>query len=132
LHFALRKERAWPFLWIMVRVELPLSRRWTMPKLMLCLSEVLRDFRGLFRPCFRRRQWQSFVTVLRGLLEQAAALKGLRTCVWKTVSLLGRARFRALWPWSPITVARTGQADFRPERSRRNSPGVGGDPRHPS
>jgi hypothetical protein len=65
LHFALRKERAWPFPWIMVRVELPLSRRWTMPKLMLCLSEVLRDFRELFRLCFRC-QWQSFVTVFGG------------------------------------------------------------------
>jgi hypothetical protein len=29
-----------------------------MPKPMICLSEALRNFLELFRPCFSRRQWK--------------------------------------------------------------------------
>jgi len=41
-----------------------------MPKPMICLCEALRNFLALFHPCFSRRQWKYFVTVLLGLVEQ--------------------------------------------------------------
>ena len=88
-----------------------------MPKPMICLSEVLRNFLELFRPCFSRRQWKYFVIVLLGLMEQEGrhTLKGLLASVWEKVPLSGLSRFLGLWPWSPAEVARTWQADFRQE-----------------
>ncbi|GIW00690.1 hypothetical protein [Roseiflexus sp.] len=88
-----------------------------MPKPMICLSEALHDFLELFRPCFSRRQWKHFVTVLLGLIEQEGrhTLKGLLASVWEKVSLSGLSRFLGLWSWSPAEGARTWQADFRQE-----------------
>jgi hypothetical protein len=84
---------------------------------MICLSEALRNFLELFRPCFSRRQWKYFVTVLLGLIEQEGrhTLKGMLASVWEKVSLSGLSRFLALWPWSPAEVAHIWQADFRQE-----------------
>ena len=40
-----------------------------MPKPIVCLSAQLRQYLELFRPCFSKRQWKYFVTVLLGLIE---------------------------------------------------------------
>ncbi|MGC9025789.1 MAG: transposase [Chloroflexia bacterium] len=71
----------------------------------------------MFRPCFSRRQWKYFVTVLLGLIEQEGrhTLKGLLASVWEKVSLSGLSRFLGLRSWSPAEVARTWQVDFRQE-----------------
>ncbi len=38
-----------------------------MPKPIVCLSDALRQYLEIFRPCFRKRQWKYFVIVLLGL-----------------------------------------------------------------
>ena len=85
-----------------------------MPKPMICLSDVMRNFLELFRPCFSQRQWKYFVTVLLGLVEYEGrhTLRGLLRGVWEKVSLSGLSRFLSLWPWSAEEVSRTWQADF--------------------
>lgn len=85
-----------------------------MPKPIVCLSQPLRNFLKLFRPCFSHRQWKYFVIVLLGLIEQEGrhTLKGLLASVWERVSL---SRFLGLWSWSPAEVVHTWQADFRQE-----------------
>jgi hypothetical protein len=40
-----------------------------MPKPIVCLSEQLCQYLEAFRPCFSKRQWKYFVTVLLGLVE---------------------------------------------------------------
>ncbi len=88
-----------------------------MPKPMICLFAPLCKYLELFRPCFSRRQWKYFVTVLLGLIEREGrhTLKGLRGSVWEKASLSGLSRFLGLWSWSPEAMAQTWQADFRQE-----------------
>ncbi len=86
-----------------------------MPKPVVCLSESLHQFLETFRPCFRRRQWKYFVTVLLGLIEGEgrSTLTGLLRCVGERVSLSGLSRFLSRWPWSSAEVAATWWARFR-------------------
>ena len=86
-----------------------------MPKPIVCLSEVLRQFLEAFRPCFSRRQWKYFVTVLLGLIEQEgrSTLTGFRACIGEPISLSGLSRFLGHWPWSPRQVVATWLTRFR-------------------
>jgi hypothetical protein len=82
---------------------------------MICLSATLRKYLELFRPCFSRRQWKYFVTVLLGLVECEGrrTLRGLLQAVWDQVSLSGLSRFLSRWPWSPLDLVHVWLADFR-------------------
>ncbi len=86
-----------------------------MPKPIVCLSEALRQFLQAFRPCFRRRQWKYFVTVLLGLIEGEGrgTLSGFLRCVGERVSLSGLSPFLSCWPWSTAEVAAAWWARFR-------------------
>ncbi len=86
-----------------------------MPKPIVCLSAQLRQFAEVFRPCFSRRQWRYFVTVLLGLIEceERRTLTGLLRVVGEQISLSGLSRFLNKWPWSPEAVAATWQQRFR-------------------
>ena len=66
-----------------------------MPKPIVRLSDTLRQFLETFRPCFRRRQWKYFVTVLLGLIEWEgrSTLTGFLECVGERISLLGSLSF---------------------------------------
>lgn len=59
-----------------------------MPKPTICLSGTLRQFLEVFRPCFSRRQWLYFVTVLLGLVEceGQSTLTGFLRCVGEEIS----------------------------------------------
>lgn len=86
-----------------------------MPKPIVCLSAVLRQFLEVFRPCFSRRQWKYFVTVLLGLIEQEgrSTLTGFQACVGERISLSGLSRFLGHWPWSHARVVATWLTRFR-------------------
>jgi len=86
-----------------------------MPKPIVCLSEALRQYLEIFRPCFNQRQWKYFVIVLLGLVEceERKTLSGLRRWGAERISLSGLSRFLSKWPWSPVEVARTWMARFR-------------------
>ena len=60
-----------------------------MPKPIVCLSERLRQYLEIFRPCFRRRQWKYFVIVLLGLIEceERKTLTELLRMVGERISL---------------------------------------------
>ena len=62
-----------------------------MPKPIVCLSEQLRQYLEVFRPCFSRRQWKYFVTVLLGLIEceERKTMTGLLRVVGERISLSG-------------------------------------------
>jgi len=78
-----------------------------MPKPIVCLSAALRQFCEAFRPCFSKRQWKYFVTVLLGLIEceQRRTLSGLLAGVGEKVSLCGLTRFFNRWQWHLEDVA---------------------------
>lgn len=78
-----------------------------MPKPIICLSSTLRQFLESFRPCFSRRQWRYFVTVLLGLVEceGRSTLTGFLRCVGEEISLSGLSRFLSRWSWSSAEVA---------------------------
>jgi hypothetical protein len=80
-----------------------------MPKSIVCLSEHLRQYLEAFRPCFSRRQWKYFVTVLLGLIEceERKTMTGLLRVVGERISLSGLSRFLSKWPWSAEQVAQT-------------------------
>jgi len=86
-----------------------------MPKPIVCLSEALRQYLEIFRPCFSQRQWKYFVIVLMGLVEceERKTLSGLRRWVAERISLSGLSRCLSKWPWSPVEVARTWMVRFR-------------------
>jgi len=86
-----------------------------MPKPIICLSTALRQFAEAFRPCFSKRQWKYFVTVLLGLVEceQRRTLCGLLASVGEKVSLCGLSRFFNRWRWSVAEVAQTWLQRFR-------------------
>lgn len=86
-----------------------------MPKPIICLSAALRQFAEAFRPCFSKRQWKYFVTVLLGLVEceQRRTLRGLLAGVGEKVSLCGLSRFFTRWRWSAAEVAQTWLKRFR-------------------
>jgi hypothetical protein len=86
-----------------------------MPKPIVCLSEQLRQFLEAFRPCFSRRQWKYFVTVLLGLIECEGrkTMTGLIRVVGDRISLSGLSRFMSIWPWSAEEVAQTWMRRFR-------------------
>jgi hypothetical protein len=86
-----------------------------MPKPIVCLSEHLRQYLEVFRPCFSRRQWKYFVTVLLGLseCEGRKTLTGLLRVVGERISLSGLSRFLSKWPWSAEQVAQTWIDCFR-------------------
>ncbi len=86
-----------------------------MPKPIVCLSEHLRQFLELFRPCFRKRQWKYFVIVLLGLIEceERKTMTGLLRVVAEQVSLSGLSRFLNHWPWQPEAMAQTWLHHFR-------------------
>jgi hypothetical protein len=86
-----------------------------MPKPIVCLSEALRQYLEIFRPCFSQRQWKYFVTVLLGLVEceERKTLSGLLRWVAEHISLSGLSRFLSKWPWSTQAVAQTWMERFR-------------------
>jgi hypothetical protein len=86
-----------------------------MPKPIVCLSEQLRQYLEVFRPCFSRRQWKYFVTVLLGLIEceERKTMTGLLRVVGERISLSGLSRFLSKWPWSAEQVAQTWIDRFR-------------------
>ncbi len=73
-----------------------------MPKPIVCLSEQLCQYLEAFRPCFSKRQWKYFVTVLLGLVEceERKTMTGLLRVVGERISLSGLSRFLSKWPWS--------------------------------
>jgi hypothetical protein len=86
-----------------------------MPKPIVCLSEVLRQYLETFRPCFSKRQWKYFVTILLGLAEceERKTMTGMKRCVAESVSLSGLSRFMSKWSWSAEEVAQTWMKRFR-------------------
>ena len=86
-----------------------------MPKPIVCLSEQLRQYLEAFRPCFRKRQWKYFVTVLLGLIEceERRTMTGFLRVVGERISLSGLSRFLGKWSWSPQQVAQTWMDRFR-------------------
>jgi hypothetical protein len=86
-----------------------------MPKPIVCLSEQLCQYLEGFRPCFSKRQWKYFVTVLLGLVEceERRTMTGLLRVVGERISLSGLSRFLSKWPWSPTDVAQTWLLRFR-------------------
>ncbi len=90
-----------------------------MPKPIVCLSEQLCQYMESFRPCFSKRQWKYFVTVLLGLIEceERKTMTGMLRVVGEQISLSGLSRFMKCWPWSAEKVAQIWQARFR-ERLR--------------
>ena len=86
-----------------------------MPKPIVCLSEQLCQFLEAFRPCFSKRQWKYFVTVLLGLIEceERKTMTGMLRVVGERISLSGLSRFLSKWPWSAAEVARTWIVRFR-------------------
>jgi hypothetical protein len=86
-----------------------------MPKPIVCLSEQLCQFLEAFRPCFSKRQWKYFVTVLLGLIEceERKTMTGILRVVGERISLSGLSRFLSKWPWSAAEVARTWLVRFR-------------------
>ena len=90
-----------------------------MPKPIICLSGTLRQFVETFRPCFSRRQWMYFVTVLLGLVEceGRSTLTGFLRCVGEEISLSGLSRFLSRWPWSTTEVVAAWWCRFREQMS---------------
>jgi hypothetical protein len=86
-----------------------------MPKPIVCLSEQLRQFLEVFRPCFSKPQWKYFVIVLLGLVEceERKTMTGLLRVVGENVSLSGMSRFLNKWPWDSGKVASIWQKRFR-------------------
>ncbi|MEZ4769795.1 MAG: transposase [Caldilineales bacterium] len=86
-----------------------------MPKPIVCLSEQLCQYLACFRPCFSKRQWKYFVTVLLGLIEceERKTMTGLLRVVGERISLSGLSRFMNRWPWSMEAVTEIWQARFR-------------------
>jgi hypothetical protein len=86
-----------------------------MPKPIVCLSEQLRQYLEIFRPCFSQRQWKYFVIVLLGLVEcdDRKTMTGLLRVIGEQISLSGLSRFLNKWPWSPEEVAHTWFLRFR-------------------
>ena len=86
-----------------------------MPKPIVCLSEPLRQFMEIFRPCFSKRQWKYFVIVLLGLIEcdERKTLSGLLRMIGEQISLAGLSRFLNKWSWSPAKVAQSWLLHFR-------------------
>ena len=69
----------------------------------------------IFRPCFSKRQWKYFVTVLLGLIEceERKTMTGLLRVVGERISLSGLSRFLSKWPWSAGKVAQTWMLHFQ-------------------
>jgi hypothetical protein len=90
-----------------------------MPKPIICLSSALRQFLETFRPCFSRRQWRYFVTVLLGLVEceGRSTLTGFLRCIGEEISLSGLSRFLSRWSWSPAEVVAIWWCRFREQMS---------------
>jgi hypothetical protein len=86
-----------------------------MPKPIVCLSEQLCQYLEIFRPCFSKRQWKYFVTVLLGLIEceERKTMTGILRVVGERISLSGLSRFLSKWPWSAAEVAQTWLVRFR-------------------
>lgn len=86
-----------------------------MPKPIVCLSKQLRQYLENFRPCFSKRQWKYFVTVLLGLTECEGrmTMTGILRVVGERISLSGLSRFMSKWPWSEAEVAQTWLVRFR-------------------
>jgi hypothetical protein len=86
-----------------------------MPKPIVCLSEQLCQYLEIFRPCFSKRQWKYFVTVLLGLIEceERKTMTGMLRVVGEHISLSGLSRFLSKWPWSAEEVAQTWLVRFR-------------------
>jgi len=86
-----------------------------MPKPIVCLSAAVCEFAELFRPCFSKRQWKYFVSVLLGLIECEGrrTLRGLLAVVGEKVSLCGLSGFFNRWQWSAAEGAHTWLERFR-------------------
>jgi len=71
-----------------------------MPKLIVCLSEQLRQYLELFRSCFSKPQWKCFVIVLLGLIEceERKTMARLLRVVAEQVGLSGLSWFLNKWP----------------------------------
>ena len=86
-----------------------------MPKPIVCLSEQLCQYLEAFRPCFRKRQWKYFVTVLLGLIEceERKTMTGMLRVVGERISLSGLSRFLSKSPWSAAEIVQTWLLRFR-------------------
>jgi len=86
-----------------------------MPKPIVCLSEQLRQYLEIFRPCFSKRQWKYFVTVLLGLIEceERKTMTGILRVVGERISLSGLSRFLSKWPWSAAEVTQIWMLRFQ-------------------
>jgi hypothetical protein len=86
-----------------------------MPKPIVCLSEQLCQFLEGFRPCFSKRQWKYFITVLLGLIEceERKTMSGLLRVVGERISLSGLSRFLSKWSWSAAEVAQAWLLRYR-------------------
>ena len=86
-----------------------------MPKPIVCLCQQLYQYMEVFRPCFSKRQWKYFVTVLLGLIEceERKTMTGLLRVVGERISLSGLSRFLSKWPWSTGKIAQTWMLRFR-------------------
>ena len=86
-----------------------------MPKPIVCLSEQLSQYLENFRPCFSKRQWKYFVTVLLGLIEceERKTMTGILRVVGERISLSGLSRFLSKWPWSAAEVTQIWMLRFR-------------------
>ena len=91
-----------------------------MPKPIVCLSEQLRQYLEVFRPCFSKRQWKYFVTVLLGLIEceERKTMTGMLRVVGERISLSGLSRFLNKWPWSAGEVTQIWQRAFGSDWNR--------------
>jgi hypothetical protein len=94
-----------------------------MPKPIVCLSEQLRQYLEVFRPCFTRRQWKYFVTVLLGLIEceERKTMTGLLRVVGERISLSGLCASKlAQFPEQVALVGRASGSNLDQPLSRAN------------
>jgi hypothetical protein len=91
-----------------------------MPKPIVCLSEQLCQYLETFRPCFSKRQWKYFVTVLLGLIEceERKTLTGMLRMIGERISLSGLSRFLSKWSWSAAEVTQIWLLRFRQRLER--------------
>src|SRR5436190_23199355 len=82
---------------------------------MICLDEQLRQYLEVFICCFSLPQYQHFVTVLLGLMqnEGRSTLRGLGRRVMEAGSESSLSRFFSRAPWPRRKIADCWQERFR-------------------
>jgi hypothetical protein len=88
-----------------------------MPQPIICLDDEVRHFAERYRTLFTKPQYQSFVTVLLGLMECEGrrTLSGLLREVAQSPRLSGLSRFLSQAPWTSRALVEQWLADFREE-----------------